>query len=116
LAKKEVKVDKAQKIAGEIYQSLVEIQREEEIRMGNKAFIADFLSQKLYKLGYHKLPEGEPPLLSDEEILEATQLGWKKDTDFKDFGYLSGRKQVAQAQRDSDWEWFKGGDDVSNNE
>jgi len=59
-------MDKVEKMGDDIYQSLVEIQAEEEVRLSDKGFVTDFLSQKLDKLGYRKLPKDKPPLLSDE--------------------------------------------------
>lgn len=38
----------------DIYNSLCEIEKEEKVRLNNKAFITDFLSKKLEKLGYKK--------------------------------------------------------------
>ena len=46
--------DAIEKIGDDIYNSLVEIQTEAGIRLDNKGFIADYLSQKLHNLGYLK--------------------------------------------------------------
>ena len=50
------------------------------------------------ELGYRKLPEGEPPLLSDEEI----DLAIKSDVTVDIY------QKVAQAQRDSDIKYYGG--------
>ena len=68
----------------DIYESLKEIQEEEEVNLSEKGFTADFLSQKLLKLGYHKLPEGEI-----EHILETQELLCKLGTSDKGDGSCS---------------------------
>jgi len=57
--------------------------------------------EDLEELGYHKLPEGKPPLLSEQELLDAC----RKEPDnftFKDI------KLSAKAQWDSDIKWYGG--------
>ena len=54
----------------------------------------------LYNYGYRKLPEGEPPLLSDEAI-KKLGWGWMLNYDYE-------LKDVLQAQRDSDIKWMRG--------
>jgi len=42
-----------------IYESLSDIEKEEEIKLDDKAFVSDFLSEKLYAMGYRKVKEVE---------------------------------------------------------
>ena len=44
----------SEQFTDDIYGSLKNIEREENVRLSSKAFIADFLSQKLTLLGYIK--------------------------------------------------------------
>ena len=69
--------------------------------------------QVMKMLGYHKLPEGEPPLLSDEELKEIYYI---KDDDFGNRKIVPPEvenmfvrllKAAAQAQRESDKKHFK---------
>ena len=55
-------------------------------------------------LGYCKLPEGEPPLLSDNEV-KPIWLWWQ---DAKNATYGDLMDKVAQAQRDSDIKYYGG--------
>ncbi len=55
-------------------------------------------------IGYHKLPEGEPPLLSDEKIIE-TKVWYQRGIPFIE----ERDRKVAQAQRKSDIEFYIGG-------
>lgn len=55
-----------EKIGDDIFESLKEIQAEEQVKLSDKAFIADYLSRKLLQLGYRKLPEGEPLIEKQE--------------------------------------------------
>ena len=59
--------------------------------------------QDMLKAGYRKLPEGEPPLLSGEEIIDIVT---KYHLSAKQNRHILAR-QVAQAQRDSDLKWMK---------
>ena len=45
------------KLEGDIYESLKKIEAHEKQRIDSKAFISDFLSGELIKLGYKKVPE-----------------------------------------------------------
>ncbi len=51
-------ISEIENLENDIYNSLKDIQREEKVKLENKAFIADFLSQKLHQLGYKKIPTG----------------------------------------------------------
>lgn len=57
-----IKMSDKEKIGDDIYQALEEIQKEEEVKLSDRAFITDCLSQKLHKLGYCK----PSPELRDE--------------------------------------------------
>ena len=49
----------------------------------------------------------KPPILMDEEILEATRVGKVLTNGSYDCeGYLTVRQQVAKAQRDATFKWF----------
>jgi len=58
----------------------------------------------LSELGYRKLPESKPPLLSDEEIWA---IKFDKGSPFLSPNLIRYRA-VAQAQRDSDIKWYEG--------
>jgi len=65
----------------------------------DEPIIAREILTALEELGYRKLPEGEPPLLSSEDI---NLCGIKHVILRKD------AEAIAQAQRDSDIRWYGG--------
>ena len=78
-----------------------------ELTDGKKAFWC----KEAERLGYRKLPEGKPPLLSDEEIAMAKNPILEEDwVDFMQYvrGVTKEEKEVAQAQWDSDIKWMEG--------
>jgi len=60
------------------------------------------LGRMMADKGYHKLPEGKPPLLSDEEIAKALYPPEPPDV------ITENDRRIAQAQRDSDIRWYGG--------
>lgn len=56
-------MSETEKMCDLIYETL----RANNLPVGNRAFIADVVSEALYKEGYHKLPT-KPPLLSNDEM------------------------------------------------
>lgn len=70
------------------------------------------------ELGYRKPLEGKPPLLSEEQMREYFELQIPKEQRNELFyllviDYMTELLVAAQAQRDSDWEWFKGSGNAS---
>lgn len=57
--------------------------------------------QTLEQLGYRKLPKEEPPLLSDEEIIQALDNLIASSQVIK-----RPERAVAQAQREADIKWY----------
>lgn len=79
--------------------------------------MANGLIEIVEQLGYRKLPEGEPPLLSDEEITETEVKyieAYKKENNvilnFPLHGCLR-EDCIKQAQREVDIKFYKGGDE-----
>lgn len=66
-----------EKMGDDIYNSLKEIQKEEQVKLGDKAFIADFLSEKLHTLGY-KSPSEIPAIerAAMERVFEKIEKLW----------------------------------------
>ncbi len=92
-------------LGNDIYESLCRVQKEQKVCLTNKAFITDFLSQKLVQLGYYKLDkeQGEPPVLSDKELWDIASEYQQGILDTGEVGKLC--KAVAQAQRDACISW-----------
>lgn len=68
---------------------------------------AETILGALMKLGYHKLPEDKPPLLSDEEIRQIhTKQPIRLITDISPRNSREANHQVAQAQREADIEFY----------
>lgn len=66
----------------------------------------------LSELGYRKLPEGKPPLLTFHQRQKAMELGRKRHAGEPPIHSLWDyyADEVAQAQRSSDIEWYEGGE------
>uniref|UniRef100_A0A6M3IW59 Uncharacterized protein n=1 Tax=viral metagenome TaxID=1070528 RepID=A0A6M3IW59_9ZZZZ len=70
--------EELKKIEADIYNSLLSIQEEEQVKLLDKAFISDCLALKLHDKGYRQVKEVEAEVLSDEEIWDALyQLEWR---------------------------------------
>ncbi|MBA7581213.1 hypothetical protein ES708_23115 [subsurface metagenome] len=60
------------------------------------------LLNQLGQLGYRKLPKDKPPLLSDEEIVEARIENWSKPSGKR----IPKDRAIAQAQREADIKFY----------
>lgn len=76
-------------------------------RLINKNPYLDFAQQIIGELGYRKLPEGKPPLLSDEEIEKWLLNRLGEGNRFEQFNRRFCR-DLAQAQLDVVIKWYGG--------
>jgi len=92
-------VDKeAQKKMGNlIYETL----KDNDLPIGNSAFIADIVSEALRGNGYRKLPEGKPPLLQPHNLAEL------KDNEWVNGRWYYNPYEIAQAQWNIWNEWYE---------
>jgi len=58
----------------------------------------EYIVGELEELGYRKLPEGQPPLLNDDEIEKA----WDSVNPIPELGFIMRAEAIAQAQREAD--------------
>jgi hypothetical protein len=70
--------------------------------------LCDSLATLLKSAGYIKKPEGEPPILSDQEIRAAMKEAYRLAQDYGDDMEPLPEKNVARRQRDADKKWYEG--------
>lgn len=65
--------------------------------------------QDMLEAGYRKPPEGKPPLLSENPYGDWDYPHHSRVTQFRRYDKMKTFEAGKEAQRDSDWKWFKGG-------
>lgn len=66
--------------------------------------LAGAVLEELEKLGYHKLPKGKPPLITDAEAIACI----KQDHPRTVFNLTWQATSIKQAQREANIKWYEG--------